>query len=180
MKDQPYEHQHGLFVSSAYGQAKKTLPSANRFKLLLSELNQLKENEIPGRASFTSLLFQENMDKGEARELYQRWTQKKAPPAYLVCASYAALMGNQEIIQEQVCRPLRYLLKVMNEETEGNKKVKELFEGMIRVLQIVKHRARVERDNYLATQREQDDPKNEKKRNEADVGKEHCLYLLLH
>lgn len=73
-----------------------------------------------------------------------------APPAYLVCASYAALMGKQEIIQEQLCRLLRYMFKEMNEKTEGNVKVKEFFEGMSRKIQIIKYQERVERDNFLA------------------------------
>lgn len=36
----------GLFVSSAYDQMKKILASADSFKLLMSELDQSRENEI--------------------------------------------------------------------------------------------------------------------------------------
>ena len=104
------EHQHGLYVSSIYGQVKKSLASANNFKMLMSELNYQRENEIPGRITFIPPAFQEKMNKGETRDLCRRWARKGAPPAYLVCASYAALMGNQEIIPEQLCRQLRYLL----------------------------------------------------------------------
>lgn len=66
----------------------------------------------------------------------------------------------------------------MNEETEGNKKVKELFEGMGRILQIIKRREEVERDNLIAYEKVKNDPDNKKVRNELEKGKDHHLYLI--
>lgn len=80
------------------------------------------------------------MNKGEIRDLCRRWAKKGAPPAYLVCASYAALMGNQNLYKNNSADNFANLFKVMNEETEDNTKVKEFFEGLSKTFQIIKHR----------------------------------------
>lgn len=67
--------------------------------------------------------------------------KKGEPPAYLVCASYAAFMGNNEIIQEQLRRQLRFMFNIMDDEAEGKETVKSFFE-----VQIIKRKERVERD----------------------------------
>lgn len=77
------ESQRGLYVSSAYGQVKKSRASANHFKPLMSQLNLQGENEVPGSVMFAPNTFEENMDKRDARELCRRWRAKGAPPAYL-------------------------------------------------------------------------------------------------
>ena len=77
MNEQPDEDpQRGIYVSSAYGQVRKSLASANHFKSLMSELNLQRENEVPGSIMFIPPAFEENMSKGDAREFCRRWTLK--------------------------------------------------------------------------------------------------------
>ena len=172
---------YGLYISSVYAQVKKSIAAVTNFKTLMSQLLLQRGKGPPTDKSFIPKCFVENMNPAGLPDVCLEWEEKGIPPAYLACVSYASQMGSQEIIQERLVRQLKYVFEVMNDETEGNMSVKEFFDGMASKLHILRHQERVERDNYIATQKELNDPScgpRRSVRGEKDQGNEHHVYRL--
>ena len=84
----------GLCLSPAYGVVKKNLVYAQKLKELIAELDRMQQKEQPAYNTFIPPPFRAPMSPDEAEDLCHRWVNKGAPPVYLICASYVALVGN--------------------------------------------------------------------------------------
>ena len=94
------QRERGLYISSVYGQVRKSRASATNFKALMLQLF-IQRDQKPletscssqdlSKRTWTKWISQSCVGNGKEREFH-------LPTAYLACASYASQVGSQEII----------------------------------------------------------------------------------